>query len=68
MKWLIRLAIVAAIIFGGLYFVGRSMGSGLIISTVKDGYFSDVTYDVTIGEILDVVSDKGECPPAGFHR
>ena len=49
MKWLIRLAIVAAIILGGLYFVGRSMATGLIISNVKDGYFSDVTYDVTIG-------------------
>ena len=60
MKWLFRIAIVAAVILGGLYFIGRSMGSGLIISTVKDGYFSDVTYDVTIGEILDVVSDKGE--------
>ncbi|MCI6664464.1 MAG: hypothetical protein MSL09_09660 [Spirochaetia bacterium] len=60
MKWLFRIAIVAAIILGGLYFIGRSMGSGLIISAVKDGYFSDVTYDVTIGEILDVVSDKGE--------
>ncbi|MEE0134228.1 MAG: hypothetical protein U0I22_10580 [Treponema sp.] len=45
MKWIIRLAIVVAIILGGLYFVGRSMVTGFIISNVKDGYFSDVTYD-----------------------
>lgn len=60
MKWLIRIAIVAAIILGGLYFLGKSMASGLITSQVSEGYFSDVTYDVTIGEILDAVCEGGE--------
>lgn len=60
MKWLIRIAIVAAIILGGLYFMGKSMASGLITSQVSEGYFSDVTYDVTIGEILDAVCEDGE--------
>lgn len=60
MKWLIRIAIVAAIILGGLYFMGKSMASGLITSQVSEGYFSDVTYDVTIGEILDAVCEGGE--------
>lgn len=60
MKWLVRLAIVAAIIIAGLYFVGKSLATGLITSQVSEGYFSDVTYDVTIGEILDAVSDSGE--------
>ncbi len=60
MKWLVRLAIVAAIIIAGLYFLGKSLATGLITSQVSEGYFSDVTYDVTIGEILDAVSDSGE--------
>lgn len=60
MKWLVRLTIIAAIIIAGLYFIGKSMASGLITSQVSGGYFSDVTYDVTIGEILDAVCDDGE--------
>lgn len=60
MKWLIRLAILGAIVLGGIYFFGKSMASGLITSTVSEGYFSDVTYDVTIGEILDAVCEGGE--------
>ncbi len=60
MKWLIRIAILGAIVFVGLRFMGESMASGLITSTVSDGYFSDVTHDVTIGEILDGICDDGE--------
>lgn len=60
MKWLVRLAILGAIVLGGMYFFGKEMASGLITSTVSEGYFSDVTYDVTIGEILDGICDDGE--------
>lgn len=60
MKLLIRIAIIGAIIFGGLYFIGLQFLSGMYVASVSEGYFTDVTYDFTIGEILDGICEDGE--------
>lgn len=53
-KFLTFLIVVAVVIFG-LYSCGKRKINNTFINTVKDGYFEELSYDVTVGEILEAV-------------
>lgn len=54
-KKIITFVIVIIAIIAILYSCGKRKIYNTIINTVKDGYFAEVTYDVTIGEMMQTL-------------
>ena len=55
MKKLFKILVVLGIVIFGLYSCSKSIIKGKFISTVKDGYFSEINEDVTIGKMMSTI-------------